>query len=99
MAAREIGQHLGVLGAGHERVEHRAPGLAHDVGATQPNLMPVSSIALCNRSVSRSGRAAFDEGAARHWLGLNAPGRDVSLRPSGAECAYCSPCLASRLRP
>src|SRR5215207_9120925 len=67
--------------------------------ATQPSLLPVSSIALCNRSVSRSRRAAFRRGRGWPLAGLERPRRDVSLRPAGAEWAYCSPCLASRLRP
>ena len=36
--------------------------------------MPVSSIALCNRSVSRSEAPYSDEGAACHWLAWTPPG-------------------------
>jgi hypothetical protein len=40
LAAREVGEHLGVGRAGDQRVEHVAPGLAHHVGRDAVELDP-----------------------------------------------------------
>ena len=53
LAARKVGEDDRIGGPGHERVEHRPPGLAIMSVATQSSLMPVSCIALCSRFISR----------------------------------------------